>query len=346
MKVHDPSPPTKAHDRRRRRLLLAAIAAAGTSRAAGAAGAHTEPPTAWVGDPIFLTPVFDADHPEQAQRVEAIEAALRASPLAAKVLRLRPDATPPAEVDAALRLIHTDAHVASIRSRYGERIDAVARAAVAATLTAVDAVAAGRARNAFVCSRPPGHHARNTGREEGFCFYNHVAVGVRHAQQRHGWRRVLVVDWDYHHGDGTEHFFYHDASVLCLSTHDVDAYPRTGLASRTGAGAGAGLNVNVPLPCGAADDDIVAAFERHLVPAATRFRPDGVLVSAGFDSRAGDWLGCFAVGDEGFARLTRIVVRIAAAHCHGRVVSVLEGGYQRAGLASAVLAHVQELAAR
>ena len=199
-------------------------------------------------------------------------------------------------------------------------------------------------RNAFVCSRPPGHHARNSGREEGFCFYNHVAIGARHAQRRHSWQRVLIVDWDYHHGDGTESFFYEDPSVLVFSTHDVNAYPRTGFAERTGSGAGAGLNINAPLACGATDDDIAAAFERHLVPAATRFAPDIVLLSAGFDSRAGDRLGCFAITDRGFERLTRIVMRIADRHCNGRIVSVLEGGYQSAGLASAVLAHVGVLA--
>jgi acetoin utilization deacetylase AcuC-like enzyme len=322
----------------RRRLLLATGAAA-----AGAAHAHPVAPhaaTAWVGDAAFRTPIFEAGHPEQPQRVEVIEATLQGSALADKLLRL------PArrDVDAALRLIHTEAHIASIRRTHGPTIDGVARTAVGATLAAIDAVAARRVRNAFVCSRPPGHHARNSGREEGFCFYNHVAIGARHAQRQHGLRRVLIVDWDYHHGDGTEHFFYDDASVLVFSTHDLDAYPRTGHAQRVGNNAGVGYNINAPLPCGASDDDIVAAFEQYLVPAATRFSPDLVLISAGFDSRAGDRLGCFAVTDHGFERLTRIVMRIAGEHGNGRIVSVLEGGYQSAGLASAVLAHVGVLA--
>jgi acetoin utilization deacetylase AcuC-like enzyme len=322
----------------RRRLLLAGALAAAASARSRAAGNAV--PTGWVGDPVFRTPIFAAGHPEQPQRVEVIEAALQGSALAGKLVRLQAQR----DVDAALRLIHSEAHITSIRRTHGERIDAVARTAVGATLAALDAVAARRVRNAFVCSRPPGHHARNSGREEGFCFYNHVAIGARHAQRQHGWRRVLIVDWDYHHGDGTEHFFYDDASVLVFSTHDVDAYPRTGFADRNGSGAGAGLNINAPLRCGASDDDIVAAFERQLVPAVTSFSPDIVLVSAGFDSRAGDRLGCFAVTDRGFERLTRIVMRIAEPHCSGRIVSVLEGGYQSAGLASAVLAHVGVLA--
>jgi acetoin utilization deacetylase AcuC-like enzyme len=320
---------------RRRPLLFASGLAA-----LGAVHAKTARATGWVSDPAFRTPIFEPGHPEQPQRVEMIEGAMQAGPLATRLIKL----TPVADVDAALRLVHTEAHIESIRKQHGARIDSVARTAVGATLAALDALAARRVRNAFVCSRPPGHHARNSGREEGFCFYNHVAIGARHAQRRHRWARVLIVDWDYHHGDGTESFFYDDPSVLVFSTHDVDAYPRTGLASRTGSGAGAGFNINVPLACGATDDDIAAAFEHQLVPAASRFRPDIVLISAGFDSRAGDRLGCFAIGDDGFARLTRIVMKIADAHCAGRIVSVLEGGYQSAGLASAVLAHVGELA--
>jgi acetoin utilization deacetylase AcuC-like enzyme len=318
----------------RRPLLLAAGLAA-----VGVPSAKVTAATGWVSDPAFRTPVFELTHPEQPRRVEVIESAMQASPLAARLVKLGPMA----DVDAALRLIHTESHIESIRQHHGARIDAVARTAVGATLAAIDAVAARRVRNAFVCSRPPGHHARNSGREEGFCFFNHVAIGARHAQRRHGWRRVLIVDWDYHHGDGTESFFYDDPTVLVFSTHDVDAYPRTGFASRTGSGAGDGFNINVPLACGATDDDIAAAFERQLVPAASRFRPDIVLISAGFDSRAGDRLGCFAIGDDGFARLTRIVMKIADTHCAGRIVSVLEGGYQGAGLATAVLAHVDAL---
>lgn len=320
---------------KRRPLLLAAGLAA-------VVPAHAATATGWVGDPIFHTPIFEPTHPAQPQRVDVIEAALQSSPLAAKVVPIKAAAGN----DAALRLIYTDPHIESIRAQHGARIDAVARTAAGATIAAIDAidaVAARRVRNAFVCSRPPGHHARNSGREEGFCFYNHVAIGARHAQRRHGWARVLIVDWDYHHGDGTESFFYDDPSVLVFSTHGVKAYPGTGLASRHGSGAGEGFNINVPLSCGASDDDVAAAFEQKLVPAATRFRPELVMISAGFDSRAGDRLGCFALSDEGFARLTRIVMKIADAHCGGRIVSVLEGGDQGAGLASAALAHVDAL---
>ncbi|MCG3201701.1 MAG: Histone deacetylase-like amidohydrolase [Gammaproteobacteria bacterium] len=296
--------------------------------------------TGWVYDPVFLTPVFGPNHPEQPRRVLAILAAMEASGLPA---RLR-NVAPRADVEIALRLVHTEAHIAAIRIGYGEAVDALARTGVGGALAAVEAVAGGGVRNAFVCSRPPGHHARNTGREEGFCFFNNVAIAARHAQRELGLRRVLIVDWDYHHGDGTESFFYEDPTVLYFSTHDWHAYPGTGDPARRGAGAGAGYNINVPLPCGATDADIVTAFEQRLLPAANAFRPELVLVSAGFDSRADDLLGCLGVSDEGFVRLTRLVMALADRHCGGRLVSVLEGGYDPRGLASAVVAHVRALA--
>jgi acetoin utilization deacetylase AcuC-like enzyme len=295
--------------------------------------------TGWVFDEAFMTPVFEPGHPEQPRRVQAILDAMRASGLLPRLRSL----TARDDVDGALRLIHTEAHIAAIRVTYGEAIDAMARKGVGAALAAVDAVAGASVRNAFVCSRPPGHHARNTGREEGFCFFNNVAIAARHAQHELGLRRILIVDWDYHHGDGTESFFYDDPEVLYFSTHDWHAYPGTGDPARTGAGAGTGYNINVPLPCGATDADIVAAFEQHLLPAADAFRPDLVLVSAGFDSRADDLLGCLGVSDEGFVQLTRMVMAIAERHCSGRLVSVLEGGYNLQGLASAVVAHVGTL---
>ena len=241
-----------------------------------------------------------------------------------------------------LYLIHTRAHVESIRSRYGHSHE-VAMAAVGGALAAVDAVGNGTVRNAFCAVRPPGHHARNTGREEGFCLYNTVAVAARYAQQVLHLDKILIVDWDYHHGNGTEEFFYTDPTVLYFSTHDFHAYPGTGDPARTGAGAGKGYNINVPLACGATDDDINRAFEEKLLPAARRFKPDLILISAGFDSRKDDLLGCFAVTDTGFARLTQMVMKIANEYCSGRIVSVLEGGYNMEGLASAVVSHVRAL---
>jgi acetoin utilization deacetylase AcuC-like enzyme len=197
-------------------------------------------------------------------------------------------------------------------------------------------------KNAFCASRPPGHHARNTGQEEGFCYFNHIAIAARYLQQQ-GYQKILIVDWDYHHGDGTEWAFYDDPTVLCFSTHDMFSYPGTGSPSRTGTGAGEGFNINVHLPCESGDAEIKAAFEKLLIPAATAFEPDFILVSAGFDSRKDDLLGCFDITDAGFAELTQIVKNLALQHCQGRLVSVLEGGYNLEGNASAMLAHLTAL---
>lgn len=326
------------------RLLARSPTDASTGEASGIRHALAKPrrTCGWVTDRRFRIPVFGRRHPEQPARIEAIEAAVETP---SRLQHLLPIAAAPID-DRDLRLIHTAAHIASIYRRHGASTDITARTAVGGTLAAIEAVHAGRAYNAFVCSRPPGHHARNTGEEEGFCFYNHVAIGARHAQRRLGRSRILIVDWDYHHGDGTESFFYTDPSVLYFSTHDLAAYPGTGHAERIGAGAGEGFNINMPLGCGTTDDQIVAAFEQMLLPAAERFRPDFVLISAGFDSRRDDTLGCFDVTDDGYRRLTRIVCDIAERHCGGRLVSVLEGGYNIAGISSAVAAHVDELIAR
>ena len=155
--------------------------------------------------------------------------------------------------------------------------------------------------------------------------------------------KILIVDWDYHHGNGTENAFWEDSTVLFFSTHNWHAYPQTGDPARQGEGPGTGYNINVHFDCGATDDQIVRAFEEQLLPAAERFQPDFILISAGFDSRQDDLLGCFSFTDPGFKRLTRMVMDLAETTCGGKIVSLLEGGYNVDGLAMAVEAHVSEL---
>jgi acetoin utilization deacetylase AcuC-like enzyme len=179
----------------------------------------------------------------------------------------------------------------------------------------------------------------------GFCLLANVAIAVEAAIAKHGLKRVAVLDWDVHHGNGTQDIFYEDGSVLFFDTHQHPLYPGTGAASETGKGAGTGLTINCPFPAGSGRREIVGAFRERLVPAAEAFRPDLVLVSAGFDSRIDDPLGGFTLTDDDFAELTGIVKEIAATHCGGRLISTLEGGYSLTGLASAAASHVRALMA-
>ena len=294
--------------------------------------------TGFVYDDLFLQYWLAEDHPESPHRLRSIMKLMQDSGLLSQLtkIKLKNDILPD------LTRIHTAAHIKSLKS-IDEKSNNIALAVVGGILAATDEVCSGRLRNAFCATRPPGHHARNTGRVEGFCFYNGVAVAARYAQEKYGLKKILIVDWDYHHGDGTESFFYSDPSVLYFSTHDYFAYPGTGNPGKTGEGAGEGLNINVHLDCNSTDEDMIAAFNEKLLPAAHRFKPDLILISAGFDSRQDDLLGCFDISDEGYRHITKMVMQLAEQYCDDRIVSVLEGGYTLDGLASAVKVHVETL---
>jgi len=293
--------------------------------------------TGYVFDERYMEHVLYASHPESPQRLKAIQKKMTETGLAKNMTAIEPLDNPL----PAIRLVHSQSHIDDINDRAvtGD----IARLAVAGALGAVRAVAQGMVRNAFCALRPPGHHALNTGREEGFCFFNNIAIAARYAQHEYKLQKVLIIDWDYHHGNGTEWAFYEDPNVLFFSTHDWHAYPGTGDPRKRGKGAGEGYNINVHLGCGTEDDDMYRAWETHLLPAAEKFKPDIVLISAGFDSRKDDLLGCFNLTDICFSRLTRMAMDIADTHCNGRLVSLLEGGYNVYGLAEAVAAHVSAL---
>jgi acetoin utilization deacetylase AcuC-like enzyme len=305
-------------------------------------------------DPATLRHEPSDGHPENPKRLEAVMDAVR-NPARQDRLTV---AVPRAATDDEVLRVHTPQYVKLVRSEVeaGRRALSTgdteissgslgaALAAAGTVVSAVDAVVGGRARNAFCAVRPPGHHASQA-RGMGFCVFNNIAIGARHAAKVHGVERILIADWDVHHGNGTQEVFWADGSVLFFDTHQHPWYPGTGSPNETGEGKGRGLIVNRPFPAGSGRNEILGAFRTGLVPAAERFKPELVMISAGFDSRAGDPLGQFTLVDDDFAALTTLLVEIARQHARGRLVSVLEGGYSRAGLAGAVGAHLDRLSA-
>lgn len=308
--------------------------------------------TVLLADPIYREHLQGRQHPERPERFDAVMEGLRLAGLD------RLERVPArAATEDELALCHSREYLRRAKQDvesgqpYLSTGDTditpnswdVASRAAGGVLNAVDRVMSGAARNAFCAVRPPGHHATRQ-RGMGFCLFNNAALAARWAQSRHGAGRVLIVDWDVHHGNGTQDIFYEDGSVFFFSTHQWPLYPGTGRADETGAGRGAGTTMNCPFPAGSGRTEILGAVEKSLMPAMRGYRPELVLISAGFDSRVGDLLGRFTLSDEDFADLTRRVMEMADASAGGRVVSLLEGGYHLAGLASAAAAHVGALA--
>ncbi|MCE5264802.1 MAG: histone deacetylase [Deltaproteobacteria bacterium] len=217
-----------------------------------------------------------------------------------------------------------------------------ARLAAGGVMNAIGSVACGETDNAFALIRPPGHHAQPA-EAAGFCIFNNIAIGARHALAKCGMERIMIVDWDLHHGNGTQEIFYEDRQVLYCSTHQSPAYPGTGGLHETGKGLGVGYTINVPLQPGADDAFYVRIFREIICPVARMFRPDVILVSAGFDIYIADPLGEMKVTPEGFACMTRVLLSLADECCCGRLVVVLEGGYNVTGLTKSVRAVLLEL---
>ena len=331
--------------------------ASGTLLALGSSALPASPQTSATHvfyDPATLRHEPGGDHPENPKRLDAVMESVRALESQGRVTvvgaacgnRGRDPARPYAALsEAGSRGSRCGTSNAQHR-RYGAllRIAGAAMAAAGTVVSAVDAVMSGRARNAFCAVRPPGHHASQA-RGMGFCVFNNLAIGARHAARAYGVERVLIADWDVHHGNGTQEVFWSDGSVLFFDTHQHPWYPGTGSPDETGEGKGRGRSSTGRSRPAPAATRFSARFAPELVPAAERFKPELVMISAGFDSRAGDPLGKFTLDDADFAELTTLVVEIARQHARGRVVSVLEGGYSRDGLARAVAAHLDRLSA-
>ena len=299
--------------------------------------------------PVFVEHLTGPGHPERPDRMKAVEKALEGPAFKA----LHRKEAPEGSVEAIYRC-HPERHVRrvakAVPDRGINRIDAdtfvspksfaAAFHAVGAACAGVDDVVSGKADNAFVAARPPGHHAeRETAM--GFCLFNTAAVAARHAQAAHGLERVAIVDWDVHHGNGTQHIFWSDPSVLYASTHEMPLYPGTGALDETGVGN----VVNVPLSAG--DDGSVFrdAFKSRILPALDAFRPDLVVISAGFDAHHRDPLANLKFVEDDFDWATGQLMNVADRHARGRLVSLLEGGYDLVGLERSVAVHVARLMA-
>ncbi len=281
-------------------------------------------------------------HPERPDRLVAVSAAIDARSDA--LGHLRPRAATPEEILWVHERAHLD-RVAEAARRGPAHMDAdtfvspesfeVALLAAGGAIDLARAVARGELVSGLAAVRPPGHHAE-VGRAMGFCLFNNVAIAARAVQQEEGVERVLVLDWDVHHGNGTQHFFDEDPSVAYVSTHQFPYYPGSGDFGERGRGRGQGATLNVPLPAGCGDAEYVAVLQRLLVPFARSFRPDLLLVSAGFDAHRDDPLAAMNVTGAGFAAMAAIVRSLAEDLCGGRVAFVLEGGYALTGLEEGV----------
>ena len=290
--------------------------------------------TALIADRRYLDHIAGRLHPERPERVAAM------LEMAANLKR--PDLLPLAPRAATLdelQLCHDPDYVATVARTAGcPRTDfdpdthasqatfATAALAAGGVLTAAEAVLDGAAHNAFAIVRPPGHHARPD-QAMGFCFFNNVAVAAQFLVARRGLARVLILDWDVHHGNGTQEAFYNSDKILYISTHQYPFYPGTGFFDEIGEGPGAGFTLNVPIPAGFGDAEYLRIFDDVLMPVARRFNPEFVLISAGFDCHYRDPLGGMRVTADGFAAMARRLKRLAAECCGGRVVAALEGGY-------------------
>lgn len=303
--------------------------------------------TYFYSHPLFLEHRTGEGHPESPDRLRAIDAVLKRPEFAHLVWK-----EPPRATIEQIRLVHSQAQVDRVaRSIPKEDIvyldpdtpvsalslEAALRA-VGATCAAVDAVFAGEADNAFCGVRPPGHHALPEA-SMGFCLFNNIAIAAVHARHRHGIRKVAIVDFDVHHGNGTQAMFAKNPEVLYASTHQYPWYPGSGAASETGVG-----NIfNAPLKSGSGSEEFRTAMRQRILPAVDAFKPELLLVSAGFDAHKDDPLASLNLVEEDFAWITAELLSLARSHAQGRLVSALEGGYELKSLGESVAAHVREL---
>jgi acetoin utilization deacetylase AcuC-like enzyme len=326
---------------------------------------------AFVSSPRFVEHITAPHHPERPDRIRAIHKAVRDAGLISspnpfpefdldlslkrqdviKCVELEPQ---PAHVND-LELVHTSEHIHRVQhicelgggvldlgdTPVHESSYEIALLSCGSALVACDAVLSGQVKRAFSAARPPGHHAEPA-RAMGFCLFSNIAIAAKYIQKKYGVERIAIVDFDVHHGNGTQACLESDPTVLFISLHQDPrtCYPGSGHAYETGEGAGEGFAVNLPLEPGSDDDDYLRALDQRVIPEVNKFKPEVLLVSAGFDAHREDPLAQMNVSEDGFEQITRKLVAVADQHCGGRVVSVLEGGYNLRALGRSVVKHL------
>lgn len=307
--------------------------------------------TALIYHPDYLKHLTGEGHPESPERLTAVINRLDTTGLLKELVVIEPK---PANEDDIF-LVHSKRHFDTIKRAWEEGLTAltpdtpiseesfrVAMLAVGGVLTGIDRIMAGDIANAMALVRPPGHHA-TPDHAMGFCLFNNVAIGARHLQKRYGIGNVLIVDWDLHHGNGTQEAFYDDPSVLYFSTHQYPHYPGTGSFHENGEGKGKGFTINVPMRARTPADEFMKKFRDAIYERALEFSPEFILISAGFDAHRNDPLGELLLTEDSYAEMTRTVLDIANRCCKGRVLSALEGGYNLNALATSVEAHLKAM---
>ena len=301
--------------------------------------------TAFLYDNIYMGHDTGMGHPECPERLIHIYDKIQSSSYFEDLLPVKACDAPL----SAIEEIHNKAYIQRAKkeieggTRYLDSMDTVvcrdsfniAVKAVGGALALCDHVMKGEARNGFCAVRPPGHHAESDS-AEGFCIFNNIAISARHIQNNYNVKKVAIVDWDVHHGNGTQHSFYSDDSVLFISTHQMPLYPGTGAEREKGSGKGEGFNINIPLRAGSGDDEIQSAFDSHILPALDSFKPEVILVSAGFDAHKSDPLAGLSLTTEMYYKMAVMLKDASLKHSNGRLIAFLEGGYNLAALSNSI----------
>lgn len=306
----------------------------------------------YLSDPRYLEHLTGPSHPERPERLEAVMSRVDASGLASDLVRLKAEPVETSWIEAVhdpsyVRRVKAtcergDAIIDSMDTGISERSYETALLATGAGIAAADALMSGDVAATFAAVRPPGHHALSK-TAMGFCLFNSAAIIARYLQGQHGLKKIFILDWDVHHGNGTQAAFYSDPTVFYASIHQFPYYPGTGAANEMGAGEGSGFTVNAPMPAGCGDDEYRKIFQEIFVPAMEQFRPEALIVSAGFDAHRQDPLAGMEVTEEGYVAMTRYLLEASDSICPGRFLSILEGGYDLDALSASVEAHLGTL---